>query len=267
MLRLLTLLAFLTGAAFPQTAATATALTRNQQEEFLATAKVIKTQRAQKGITGTLRATLSDGTITHDASIQTIDEKKAEFQGDRGKEINFRDTFKFNIAAYRLGRMLGLESMIPPSIERSHQGKRGSFTWWVDDVIGDEMDRQRRRIVPPPGDAWARQFNIQTVFHQLIYNQDPNQGNTLYDKNWRLWMIDHSRAFRMYTTLKEEKVLKSCDSFLLEKLKQLDEQAVKAELGKWLEPMEIKGLMARRDRIVKLFEKLGPAALYDWLPK
>jgi hypothetical protein len=267
MLRTLPLFVFLAHAAFAQAGAANPSWTLDQQEEFLRTAKIVRTRSAPKGVTNTVRATLSDGNITHDASIQTIDERKAQFEGQRGREINFRDTYKFNIAAYRLGRLIGLQGMIPPSIERSYQGKRGSFTWWIDDVIGDESDRLRRKVVFPPGDSWARQWHIQTVFHQLIYNMDPNQGNTLYDKNYRLWMIDHSRAFRLYTTLPDEKALQRCDRVLLEKLKQLDEQAVKAELSNWLEPMEIQGVMARRDRIVTHFEKLGPAALYDWLPK
>ncbi len=167
-------------AVLPQGATQAVSLTLDQQEEFLKTAKIVKTRPAKKGITNTVQATLSDGNITHDASIQRIDEKKAQFVSRWGREINFRDTYEFNIAAYRLGRLLGIAGMIPPSIERSYQGSRGSFTWWVDNVIGDEADRRNKKVVFPPGDSFARQAHIQTVFHQLIYNTDPNQGNTLY---------------------------------------------------------------------------------------
>ena len=80
-------------------------------------------------------------------------------------------------------------------------------------------------------------------------------------------MIDHSRAFRLYTTLQEEKMLQRCDSQLLAKLKLLDEATLKAELGEWLGQGEIKGLLARRDRIVAIFEKQGPSSLYSWLPE
>jgi hypothetical protein len=79
-------------------------------------------------------------------------------------------------------------------------------------------------------------------------------------------MIDHSRSFSMLKTLLDEKVLEYCDRQLLAKLKQLDEKTLTAELGKWLEKDQIKGLLARRDLIVKRFEKLGPKSLYDWLP-
>jgi len=35
------------------------------------------------------------------------------------------------------------------------------------------------------------------LFDQLIYNTDRNLGNLLIDKSWRLWMIDHTRAFKV----------------------------------------------------------------------
>ncbi len=267
MLRAIALLVLLAPAASTQTAATTTNLTLGQQEEFLKTAKVLSAREAAKGVTLTRRATLSDGKITHDASIQTIDEKRNEFETPRGREINFRDTYKFNMAGYRLGRLLGLGGMIPPSVERRFSGRPAAFTWWIDDVIGDEQNRLSKKITAPDSDDWARQVHIKLVFDQLIYNTDRNQGNTLYDKNWRMWLIDHTRAFRLYTTLPEQKLLQRCDAQLLKKLKQLDAKTLQAELGEWLGQGEIKGLLARRDRIVAIFEKLGPSSLYIWLPE
>jgi hypothetical protein len=70
------------------------ALTLEQKEEFLKHAKVVKTHGVKKGVTGTTRATLSDGEITHDASIQSIDEEKDKYATSHGLEINFRDCYK-----------------------------------------------------------------------------------------------------------------------------------------------------------------------------
>jgi len=75
-------------------------LTKEQITQFLLTAKVVKSQAAKKGITDTQRLTLSDGTITHDASFQTIDEHKPSMQLASGTELNFVDSYKYNIAAY-----------------------------------------------------------------------------------------------------------------------------------------------------------------------
>ena len=51
-------------------------LTKEQIKQFLLTAKVVKSEHTKKGITDPWRLTLSDGTVTHDASFQAIDEHK-----------------------------------------------------------------------------------------------------------------------------------------------------------------------------------------------
>jgi hypothetical protein len=260
--RLLTFLAagFLTISAQSAPAPTA-GLTHAQKEEFLLKAKIVTAKPAAKGITTTLRATLSDGQLTHDASIQRIDDTKHNYETNMGTEMVFRDSWKFNVAAYKLDRLLGL-NMIPATVERVYQGTHGSFTWWVDDVLMDEEQRQAKKQQSPDQNSWNIQMNIVNVFDQLIYNTDRNMGNLLIDKNWQIWMIDHTRAFRTNTNLMNAKVLASCDSALLEKLKQLDEATLKKEIGAYTGSMEIKGLLARRDKIVKIFEQKGPSAIY-----
>ncbi len=61
-------------------------LTKEQIKQFLLTAKVVKSEQAKKGITQTLRLTLSDGTLTHDASFQKIDEHKPRMELAGGTE-------------------------------------------------------------------------------------------------------------------------------------------------------------------------------------
>jgi hypothetical protein len=175
--------------------------------------------------------------------------------------MNFKDTWKFNLAAYKLDQLLGL-NMIPVTVERRYKGASGSFTWWVDDILMDEVDRTKKKIEAPDTENWNTQMHCVRVFDQLIFNVDRNLQNLLIDKNWQIWMIDHSRAFRMLTSLRETKNLQRCDQDLLEKLKQLNAETLKKELGNYLTAPEIKGLLARRDRIVKTFEELGPSALY-----
>src|SRR5229473_4574646 len=84
-------------------AADESTLTKEQIKQFLLTAKVVKSHESKKGITHTTRLTLSDGTITHDASFQPIDEHKREMKSATGGiELNFVDSYKYNIAAYAL---------------------------------------------------------------------------------------------------------------------------------------------------------------------
>jgi hypothetical protein len=238
-------------------------LTREQQEQFLLNAEITNSRGVSKGITGTWRVTLSDGKLTHDASVQTIDEYRARFESAMGSEINFKDSYKFNLAAYKLDGLLGLY-MIPATVERKYRGSTASFTWWVEDVIMDELERTKRKITPPDLDNWNNQMYVVRMFDQLIYNMDRNLGNLLIDRDWRIWMIDHGRAFRIHREVKEPKNLTRLERGVLAKLKELNEQTVKAEMGRWLNGEEIKALLSRRDKIVSFYEKKGPEALYDF---
>jgi hypothetical protein len=243
----------------------ASKLTIAQQEAFLQKAAIQKTKGAKKGTTGTVRATLSDGTTTHDASIQTIDENKPKFETASGTEYNFQDSFKLNIAAYRLAKLLGLESMVPVSVERTYNGKNGSFTWWIDNVQMDEVDRLHKKLTAPDKDKWAKQFLIMKVFDNLIYNVDSNATNILYEKDWNLWMIDHTRSFRRQPSLMNAKSMEKCDQVLVQRIKQLKEADVKAETGRWLEPRQISSVMARAKLIVAHCEAGGSSKQYEYL--
>src|SRR6202165_6007406 len=77
------------------TAADDPTLTKEQIKEFLLTAKIVGSKQAKKGITGTVRLTLSDVKVTHDASYQSIDEYKSSKQMATGRpELNFVDSYK-----------------------------------------------------------------------------------------------------------------------------------------------------------------------------
>jgi hypothetical protein len=239
-------------------------LTADQQEEFLRTAKISQAKGAKKGVTETLRATLTDGKITHDASIQTINDNRAVFQGSAGTtEFNFKDTYLFDIAGWKMAKLLGIDDMVPVSVERKYQGKSGAFTWWIDDIAMDEEERVAKKIQPPDSDSWGREIQVLHVFDQLIYNTDSNATNLLIDKQWHVWMIDHSRAFRMQKTLQDPKMLSRCDRNLLAKMKTLDQPTLDKEMKGILNKQEIQGLLARRDLIVKFFESKGDSAMYD----
>ena len=237
-------------------------LTEEQKIQFLLTAKVGRTRNASHGITGTLRATLSDGRLTHDASIQAINESKTAYQTAMGTELNFRDSWKFDVAGYKLDRLLGL-NMVPVSVERKHKGTASCFTWWVDDVLMLELDRVKKKMQPPDVQSWNDQMEIVRVFDQLIFNTDRNLGNLVIDKRWRIWMIDHSRAFRILHEIREPKNLQRCDRALLQKMRELTEPQLTSAMGEYLTKMELQAILARRDKIVKHFEEKGSGFLYD----
>jgi hypothetical protein len=251
---------------FTATAQTAP-LTTQQKEVFLAKAKVVATKNVSKGVTGTSRITLSDGTTTHDASVQTIDQFQQIFQAAGGKtEINFKDTYKFNVAGWKLANRIGLGFMVPPSVERTFSGNAAAYTWWIDDVLMDEGERQKQKASAPDQTTWQQEAALLKMFDQLIHNNDRNVGNMVIDKNWHLWMIDHTRAFRTEKMLPKPDALTTIDRGVLAKLKELNAASLNTELKKWLNKAEIDGILARRDLIVKIFESKGESALFDLPP-
>src|SRR5690349_12450903 len=220
-------------------------LTKDQIKQFLLTAKVVKSEQSKKGITNPWRLTLTDGTITHDASFQAVDEHKATMQLATGPELNFVDSYKYNIAAYRLAELIGMDDMLPVYVERKWGGSTGSLSWWLP-VKMDEAERYKRKLPAPDPDAWNNQMYKIRVFDQLVSDNDPNLTNVLIGENWQIWRIDFSRAFRLNKEPKEPKDLVRCDRQLLEKLKALDANALTEKTNRYLTKEEVKAVMARR---------------------
>lgn len=248
-------------------AQTASSVSIEEQEHFLAAAEVVEIQRLAQGVTGSQRATLSDGSLTHDAHIQTIEEFRTAAPTASGLEANFRDSFKFNVAAYRLNRMLGLD-MIPATVVRRINGRLGSVTWWLDNVLMAEKDRYLKKIEPPDSETWNKQIFIVRVFDQLIHNTDRNLGNLMITKDWKLWMIDHTRSFRISDKLENPKQLSICERGLLAAMRSLDRPSLDRQMEGVLTEAEIGALLARRDVIVRFFdeaiaEKGEESVLYD----
>jgi hypothetical protein len=243
-----------------QTPATVPAppLTKEQMRTFLETAKVTKSRSTGKGVTRPFRLTLTDGTTTHDALFQSVEERRAMKQFDRGRnEVNFVDSYHYNIAAYDLAEMLGLEAMMPMSVARRWNGRNGSLTWWIDDVMMDEGERLKKGVRPPDPDSWNKQFYRMRIFSQLVYDTDRNLTNVLITKDWHVWMIDFTRAFRLWPDLPSPTDLTRGDRQLLERLKQLDLPTLEAKLGQHLTGAEVAAIITRRDKILNRFTQLA----------
>ena len=132
----------------------------------------------------------------------------------------------------------------------------------------DEGARLKNKIEAPPEKAryWHQQIYMMRVFDQLIYNTDRNLGNMLIGSDWRLWAIDHTRAFRKQKALKSPTHISRCDRQVFDRMKSLTLEVLKRELGKYLDEGQLKALLARRDLIVARLESLGPEALFDSRP-
>jgi hypothetical protein len=112
--------------------------TRDEREAFLSKASVV-TDAPSDG-RPSWRAGLDDGTRRHDASVDTED-------GSGPTRRNYR----FNVAAYELDKLLGL-NLVPPSVERPVNGRPASVSWWVDNIAMNELDRATQQNTTLVGD-------------------------------------------------------------------------------------------------------------------
>jgi hypothetical protein len=242
-------------------------LSREEQERFLRTAAIWKVEDAGAGVTGSKRVLLSDGYRSHYAHWQSVDRFHPKLETASGTERNLHDSYRFNIAAYRLDKLLDL-GMVPVAVERTIQRRRSALSWWVDDVLMTEMERQKKNLFAPDFRMWREQEYVRRIFDELIANADRNQGNILIDKGWRIWLIDHTRAFRTRSNLRSTAALVRCDRKLLATLKALTAEGVEAGCQPHLSRNQLRDLLRRRDQLVQhfgdLIARLGePHVLFD----
>ncbi len=240
-----------------------------EREVFLQTAEILSVEDIGIGITRAQRATLSDGSVTHDAQIQAIDVFRRGITQLQGTVVvNFKDSYKFNIAGYRLDRLLDL-NMVPVYVERTVRRSRCSVSWWVDDVQMMELDRFNNGIDPPDIEAWNDQMSSARIFTKLIYNTDPNLGNFLITSDWELHLIDFTRAFRVFDRLREpENVTPRIERRFYEGLRALNKERLEEVMDGMLTGSEMDGVLHRRDLILEILdaqiaERGESAVVYD----
>jgi hypothetical protein len=229
-------------------------LTGAAAEEFLRTASILELRLFDtRGVTRPRRAELSDGARTLKAVFKDVDESQVRKEMADGEVIfMFRDCYRHEIAAYELDKLLGL-GMVPPCVQRRVGTDVGALCLWVEGAMTELERRIERRLTPPDLEAWNDQMDTLRLFLELTYDLDyKNISNVLVDPDFKIYKIDSSRAFRTDTELRNPASLTRFSRSILDALRQLDLRDVEAQLGAWLNPSQIKGLMARRDRMLEL---------------
>jgi hypothetical protein len=241
------------------------ALERLEIESFLRSAKVIDREALDIGVTHSYRLTLTDGSRTLRAVWKTIDESVPLKRFESGlPEVGFVDSYKNEVAAYELDSLIGLD-MVPPTVERRIGRKHGSLQLWIDGCI-TEVERFKNKVVPPDPATFNHQVHKIRLFRQLIYDTDyKNASNVLHDPEFKIWSVDHSRAFRTHKELQNTAYLRRFSQALLDRLAVLDQQTLEDALDPWLSPVKIRALLARRDLILahaaKEIEERGEKAV------
>lgn len=204
-------------------------------EHLLKEGKVAKLEAVPIGVTKPQRGTLEGSPMRFAWKALTP-----------GYSKGFMESYKAEIAAYKLDRMLGL-NMVPPMVERNMNGRTGVAVYWVENTRGWSVEK------PPQGPEpmWSLQLTRMKMFDLLIANIDRNQGNLIYDSDWHLFLIDHSRAFTGKKDLKGIAPLGRVDRELWNKMAALTLEDLDRGLEKWVGNNEKKALLQRRDLMAK----------------
>lgn len=236
---------------------------REDIEEFLLTADIVKAEPVGVGITKPFRVYLKKDDI----------ERQAAWKNPQGIQEGFLEGWRYEIAAYRLDKLIGLH-MVPPAVEREFNGNKGVLVLWAT-VERSLLDVEEEGIKIPE-DARPlvdRMKYLTRAWDSLVANEDRTQQNVLYTKDWRTILIDHSRAFRSSRAFVERLMFgkngikkKASDGspFLFRRLprsfvqavKNLTYESVKSAVGPYLEDKEVRAVLIRRDLLLKEIEEM-----------
>jgi len=225
-------------------------------EDYLRTAKVVKMEGTSVGVTRPRRAYLEPG-----GPVDSITWKPIR----PGVYGGFFESYRSEIAAYELDKLLGLE-MVPPTVEKRVEGDLGAAIMWATPTKSFKEMGAKGAPTPPP--IFFANFNRALVrakmFDNLIGNIDPNLGNWLVDPSWNVILIDHSRTLTSNTRLVHK--MTQIDQELWVKMQALTEAQLKAAVGQWLGGREIRAILERRRKLGEEIDKLvtasGPDAVF-----
>ncbi len=217
-------------------------------ERWLAEAEVVSIEELDTGITDPQRVTLRKDGVELRAVFKQLSESFDA--GSQMRRTFEADRFEYEIAAYKLDRLLGLD-MVPVAVPRTVGGRRGVLQFWVDDSINIRQMLEQK--LQPSGWCEANpQYNLMNVFDVLIHNTDRTQENALFTKDWMLVLIDHSRAFPTHSKLPVllYKGGVQVPPSLAKRLAALDRETLQAQLGPYLHRRQIDALLKRRDQLL-----------------
>lgn len=222
-------------------------------EDFLRHAAVVEVRDLGEGRTRPKKLLLERDEVRAHAIFRYVDvERRNQRLGDGSFHVLLSDSFRNDLAAYRLSRLLGFDR-VPPVVARSVEGRSGSVQLWVE---GAMMEKKRRKkgLQPPDAVDFDRQRQMLDLFDALVCNIDRNLGNILIDRQWNIWYIDQTRTFERFHDAPTVTAGVGIDRGVWQRLVAVGDDEIRAELDPWLSRYQIDDLLERRRELV---ESLG----------
>jgi hypothetical protein len=244
---------------------------RPAQEEFLRTAEIVRFEEIGEGVTKPFKLYLRKDGV----------ELKAAWKNPSGMQLGFLEGWQYEIAAYRLDKLIGL-NMVPPAVEREFQGKPGALVLWAENKYSLlKLIENGIRIPDSAMDHTEKMKWLTRAWDCLIANDDRTQQNLLYTEDWRVIVFDHSRAFRsegefatrlMFgrngikkTAQGAPMLFRRLPHWFLDKIKTLTFETIRDAVGPTLTDTEIRAVLTRRDLILRevaqMVKEQGEAAV------
>jgi hypothetical protein len=231
---------------------------REQWETFLETADIIDWEQPwseHEAINEPFLLTLEKDGIT----------AKAVWKNCQGWIGGFEENWEWEVAAYRLDKLLGLH-MVPPTVPRRFRAKTGSCQLYIVHMMTMKEKAAKGLSVPPVYvDQWNKATYLQRAWDNLIANTDRHQNQFLILQDWRMILIDHSRTFNTKKQYRNDlifdenydegpRIMRMLPVHVYNNLKDLTFDRIREAADGTLDRDEIECVLLRRDLIIKFID-------------
>jgi len=216
-------------------------------ENYLKTAEIVSATEDPKGgrMAGWI-ISLNDGKLTRKGYFKYFDDSRPTL---------LPDSYKYEIAAYELNKLLNL-NIIPPLVERTIRKRKGSLQIFVENATR-AISIRRRRVKPPDAKKFGNAIQDIKIFENLVYDECNDVDDILVQmRTWKVWRIDFSEAFAPSSELIPECEITNCSKKLYETLLQLDSNVLREKLRPYLNNDEIEALLKRKELIIEKIKQL-----------
>jgi len=230
---------------------------REDIEKWLTAGEIVGSEEIGEGVTKPYRLFLKAGEV----------ELSGAWKNPKGMQEGFLEGWQYEIAAYQMDKLLGLD-MVPPTVEKTFNKKKGSLQFWISGTMSD-LDRQDDGVQIPASHIyqWENRIYLMRAFDCIIANDDRTQQNIRFSKDWRTILIDHSRAFRSTREhtknlvcgkngLKGAFLFRRLPRNFVEKVKALNFDLIKDAVGIYLTKREINAILSRKDIFLKEVDEM-----------